>query len=145
MYGVKMERRSTIANRNEYRGFGLFSPWIFEPSQRRSVGQNTSIIRGVPEPAKNRNGVERITKNDAMSDTLFLNQRLRRSTNKKPRSRPIRMLGSLIAYGVSPKIITEIFWSTRYGKSTRSPFSGASMLRATELVVDSISASDKPY
>ena len=68
-----------------------------EPSQSKSVGQNTSIINGVPEPAKYKNGVDRTIKNDARSDTLFLNQRFKRRINRKPRSRPMMILGSLMA------------------------------------------------
>ena len=96
MYGVNIASAIEIANKNEYIGLGRFSPWIFEPSQRSSVGQNTSIIRGVPLPAKNKNGVDSTTRQDARSDTLFLNQRLRRSISKIPSTSPIIMLGSLI-------------------------------------------------
>ena len=97
IYGVKIESSIIIANKKQYIGLGLFSPWILEPSQSNSVGQNTSMISGVPLPAKNRNGVDSIIKHDARSDTLLLNHRFSRSINKKPKSNPMMMLGSLMA------------------------------------------------
>ena len=113
MYGVKIAKRSAIAKSSEYIGLGRFSPWIFEPSQSSSVGQKTIIISGVPEPAKNKNGVERITKQEASNDTLLLNQRFRSKIKRKPSNRPIKILGNLIAYGVKPNIKIEIFCKTR--------------------------------
>lgn len=71
IYGVKTEINIAIVKAKQYNGFGLFSPWILEPSQRSRVGQRTSIIKGVPEPAKNKNGVDNITKQEASKDTLL--------------------------------------------------------------------------
>ena len=126
IYGVKIEKSIATAKNNEYIGFGLFSPWIFEPSQSKSVGQNTIIISGVPFPAKNKNGVDKTTRQDARSDTLLLNQRFSKRISSKPRNRPTMILGSLIAYGVKPNSMIDTFCSARYGISTKSPFSGAS-------------------
>lgn len=109
MYGVKIESSIATANNNEYIGFGLFSPWIFDPSQSKSVGQNTIIMSGVPFPARNKNGVDKTTRQDARSDTLLLNQRLSRRISSKPRIRPTKILGSFIAYGVKPNNIMETF------------------------------------
>ena len=80
------------------------------------------MIKGVPEPAKNRNGVDNTINQDANSETLFLNQRFNSSINRSPSNKPIIMLGSLMAYGVNPKSIIEDFCNTLYGKSTNSPF-----------------------
>lgn len=71
------------------------------------------MISGVPLPAKNRNGVESTTRQDASSDTLLLNQRFRSKIRKKPSSKPIKILGNLIAYGESPKIKMESFCKKR--------------------------------
>ena len=60
------------------------------------LGQNTNIINGVPEPAKNKNGVDNIINVEASKDTLLLNHRLSSKINKKPSSSPIKILGSLI-------------------------------------------------
>ena len=108
-----MAASSATAKMKLYIGFGRFSPWIFEPSHSKSVGQNTIMINGVPEPAKNKNGVESTTSPDASKETLFLNQRFSRSINKKPSIKPIIILGSLIAKAVKPKIIIENFCNTR--------------------------------
>ena len=126
IYGVKIESSNAIAKKNEYIGFGLFSPWILEPSQSSNVGQNKIIINGVPEPVKNKNGVDNTTKHDAKSETLFLNQRFRSKIKSKPKNRPTITLGNLIAYGASPKIIIDNFCSTLYGKSTKFPVDKAS-------------------
>ena len=109
IYGVKIENSIATAKSNEYIGFGLFSPWIFDPSQSKSVGQNTIIMSGVPFPARNKNGVDKTTRQDARSDTLLLNQRLSRRISSKPRIRPTKILGSFIAYGVKPNNIMETF------------------------------------
>ena len=122
IYGVKIDNSIMIANKKQYIGRGLLSPWILDPSHKSSVGQNTSIISGVPLPAKNRNGVDNIIRHDAKSDTLLLNHRFSRSINKKPKSSPMMMLGSLIAYGDKPNITIENFCNNLYGKSTISPF-----------------------
>lgn len=71
-------------------------PWIFEPSHRRKVGQNTSIISGVPELARYKNGMERIVNTDASRATFDLNQRFNKRISKKPKKVPIIILGSLI-------------------------------------------------
>ena len=97
IYGVKIARSNATANSSEYIGLGRFSPWILEPSQSSSVGQKTIMISGVPEPAKNRNGVDKIIKIEASKDTLLLNHRFKRSTRSKPKSSPTIMLGSLMA------------------------------------------------
>ena len=122
IYGVKIESSSMIAKMKQYKGFGRFSPWIFEPSQSKSVGQNTNIISGVPEPAKNRNGVDKIIKQDASRDTLLLNHLFKSKIKRNANIRPIIILGNFIAYGESPKITIENFCNTRYGKSIKSPF-----------------------
>ena len=109
IYGVKIEQSIASANIKLYIGLGRFSPWIFEPSQSSNVGQNTSIIKGVPEPARNRNGVDRIIKQDASKDTLFLNQRFRSRINRNPNTNPAKILGSLIANGVKPNITIDSF------------------------------------
>lgn len=126
MYGVKIESNNAIAKKNEYIGFGLFSPWILEPSQSSNVGQNRIIINGVPEPVKNRNGVDNTTKHDAKSETLFLNQRFKSRIKSRPKAKPTIILGSLSAYGVNPKIIIDSFCNTLYGKSTKFPVDKAS-------------------
>lgn len=95
MYGVKIDNSIAIPKIKEYKGLGRFSPWIFEPSQRRSVGQKTSIISGVPEPAKKRNGVDNMIRHEASKDTLFLNQRFSNKMNRNPNTNPMIMLGSL--------------------------------------------------
>ena len=97
-----------------------------EPNHSNNVGQNTIIINGVPEPARNRNGVDKIIKIDARSETLLLNHRFNKRTNRRPKNKPIMMLGSLMEYGVRPKIKMDSFWTNRYGKSTTSPCNGAS-------------------
>lgn len=122
IYGVKMESNIAIANKKQYAGRGRFSPWILEPSHKSSVGQNTSIINGVPLPAKYKNGVDSTIKHDASSETLLLNHRLSSKINRKPSSRPITTLGNFIAYDVSPNIVIDTFWSNLYGRSTKSPF-----------------------
>lgn len=94
IYGVNIAKSNMIAKRKLYSGFGRFSPWIFDPSHSSNVGQNTSIISGVPEPAKKRKGVDKIIKQDARSDTLLLNQRLSNRINSKPSNNPIRILGN---------------------------------------------------
>lgn len=105
-----------------YIGLGRFSPWILDPSHNNSVGQNTSMISGVPLPARNRNGVERMMRQDANKDTLFLNHRFKSRISRKPSRSPTKMLGNLTVYGVKPKIRMENFCNIRYGKSTKSPF-----------------------
>lgn len=122
MYGVKIDSKSMTANKNEYRGFGRFSPWILEPNHSKSVGQKTIIINGVPEPAKNKKGVDRIIKHEAKSETLLLNHLLSSNINKNPNKSPTMILGSLIVKGDSPQKVIEYFCSIRYGKSTISPF-----------------------
>ena len=97
IYGVKIAVRSAIANKKQYDGFGLFSPCIFDPSQSSKVGQNTIMISGVPLPAKNKNGVESTTREDARSDTLFLNQRFKSNISSTPSNNPMIILGNLIA------------------------------------------------
>ena len=144
IYGVKMANNSAIAKSNEYIGLGRFSPWILEPSQSSKVGQKTIIISGVPEPAINKNGVDRTIKMEARSETLLLNQRFRSKINSSPKARPTSTLGNLMAYGVKPKMRIEIFCKSLYGRSTRSPFSGASIFKLYELVADSISAAESP-
>ncbi len=109
IYGVNIDRSIAIAKMNEYIGLGRFSPWILEPSHRSKVGQNTIIINGVPFPAKNKKGVDKTIKHDARSETLLLNQRFKSKTSKKPRAVAIRMLGSLMANVVKPKIRIESF------------------------------------
>ena len=85
-----------IVNTKQYIGFGLFSPCILDPSHNSNVGQNTNMINGVPEPAKNKKGVDNTIKQEASNDTLLLNQRLSRSINNKPRNKPIIILGNFI-------------------------------------------------
>lgn len=97
IYGVKIEKKRQIAKMKQYDGFGRFSPCIFEPSQSNKVGQNTNIISGVPEPAKNKNSVDKTIKHEVKSETLVLNQRLRSSIKKSPKQSPTKILGSLIA------------------------------------------------
>jgi hypothetical protein len=96
MYGDKIDSSSIMAKKKQYIGLGRFSPWILEPIQRSNVGQNINIINGVPLPAKNKNGVDNTIKHDANKDTLLLNQRLSSSINRKPKSKPIIILGSFI-------------------------------------------------
>lgn len=96
MYGVKSDSSIIIAKAKQYSGLGRFSPWIFEPSQSKSVGQKTSIINGVPEPARKRKGVERVIKVEARSETLLLNHLFSSNINKNPNIKPIMMLGNLI-------------------------------------------------
>ena len=109
IYGVKMDSSIAMANKKQYAGRGRFSPWILEPSHKSSVGQNTSIISGVPLPAKYKNGVDSTIKHDASSETLLLNHRLSNKINKKPSNSPIIALGSFIAYGVRPNNIIDTF------------------------------------
>ena len=80
-----------------YDGFGLFSPWIFEPSHNNRVGQKTNMMSGVPDPAKNKNGVDKTTKQDASRETLLLNQRFKREIIRSPNNSPINTLGNLMA------------------------------------------------
>ena len=118
-----------MVNINEYDGFGRFSPSILEPSHNNNVGQNTIIISGVPDPAKNKNGVDSTIKHDASKDTLLLNQRLSSNISKNPSSSPMIMLGNFIAYADNPKNVIEYFCNTRYGRSTKSPFNIQSLTR----------------
>ncbi len=71
------------------------------------------MISGVPEPAKNKKGVDKTTKHDARSDTLLLNQRFNSKISKSPSSNPIRILGNLIAKDESPKKTIEYFCKIR--------------------------------
>lgn len=144
MYGVKIAITIVIENRNEYIGFGRLSPWILDPNQSSKVGQNTNMIRGVPEPAKNRNGVESTTKHEASSETLFLNHRFSSKIKRIPSSNPIIILGSLIEYGVNPKNLIEVFCNNLYGKSTKLPSKASLTDKWYESVADCISASDRP-
>ena len=139
-----MERSIAILKIKLYMGLGRFSPWILEPSHKSSVGQKTSIISGVPEPARKRNGVESITREEARRETLFLNQRFNNNISRKPKNRPMMMLGSLTVYGVRPNTKMDSFCMSRYGKSTRSPLMMPSLPSKYEFVADCISASDKP-
>ena len=84
-----------------------------EPSHKSKVGQKTSIMSGVPEPAKNKNGVDKIIKQEASSETLFLNQRFKSKIKNNPKNNPITMLGNLTAYGDNPKNKIENFCKTR--------------------------------
>ena len=68
------------------------------------------MISGVPEPARYRNGIERIDRMLARRATLLLNQRFKSKTNKKPSPAAIMMLGNLIAKGVKPKERIDSFW-----------------------------------
>lgn len=67
-----------------------------DPNHKSKVGQNTSIIRGVPEPAKYKNEDDKTAKMEAKIATLFLNQRLSNKMSNTPSSTPIIMLGSLM-------------------------------------------------
>ena len=109
MWGVKIENKRINAKIKQKDARGFLSPWIFDPSHRRRLGQKTTIISGVPELAKNRKGIERIVRMLARSATLLLNQRFKSKTSKKPRAVAIRMLGSLMANVVKPKIRIESF------------------------------------
>lgn len=113
IYGVKIERSIIIEKMKLYRGFGRFSPWIFEPSHNSSVGQKTNIISGVPDPAKNKKGVDKIIKQEASRDTLLLNHLFRSSIKRNPSSSPIIILGSLTVNADSPKKSIEYFCKTR--------------------------------
>ena len=93
---MKIDNSIAIPKIKEYKGLGRFSPWIFEPSQRSKVGQKISIISGVPEPAKKRNGVDNMMRHEASKETLFLNQRFNNRMSKNPSAKPIMILGSLI-------------------------------------------------
>ena len=96
IYGVKIDNSIANAKAKQYIGLGRFSPWIFDPNQSKSVGQNTSMISGVPDPAKNKNGVDKTIRHDANKDTLLLNQRLSNNINKNPSSSPTKILGNFI-------------------------------------------------
>lgn len=61
------------------------------------VGQKTNMINGVPEPARKRNGVDNIIRQETSSETLVLNHRLSRRMRKNPKPRPTKILGSLMA------------------------------------------------
>ena len=91
-----MDNSIAIEKAKQYKGLGRFSPWIFEPNHNKNVGQKTSIMSGVPEPVRNRNGVERTIKQEVSSETLDLNQRLSSNINKTPDNNPTSMLGSLM-------------------------------------------------
>ena len=78
-------------------GLGAVFPWIFEPSQSKRVGQNTSMINGVPEPVRYKKLEDSMVKILAIIATLFLNQRFNRTISSIPSSKPIIMLGSFIA------------------------------------------------
>lgn len=73
---------------------GLVTPWIFDPNQSNRVGQKTSIIRGVPEPAKYRKEAESTARMEASKATLVLNQRFSRRISNTPKQTPMIMLGS---------------------------------------------------
>lgn len=73
----------------------MVTPWILEPSQSKSVGQKTSIISGVPEPAKKRKEADSIARIEASRATLVLNQRLSNRISNRPSINPMTMLGSL--------------------------------------------------
>ena len=113
MNGVKIERSIAIAKIKLYEGFGLFSPCILDPSHSNKVGQNTTIIRGVPDPAKNKKGVERMIKHDDKRETLLLNHRFKRRISINPNNNPTMILGSLTLKVESPKNIIENFCNKR--------------------------------
>lgn len=92
---MKIEASRAKANKKQYAGLGLVTPWILEPSHKSSVGQKTSMISGVPEPAKKRNDAERTARIEARRATLVLNQRFRSKMSKRPSTSPMTMLGSL--------------------------------------------------
>jgi len=119
---VKIENSIAIANIKQYSGRGRFSPCIFDPNHNNKVGQNTTIINGVPDPAKNKKGVDSTIKHDASSETLLLNQRLSSSINRNPNSNPTITLGNFMLYVDKPNMTTENFCNSLYGKSTKSPF-----------------------
>lgn len=66
-----------------------------EPSHSNNVGQKTTMIRGVPEPAMNKNEAESTARMEARRATLLLNQRLSKRIRSKPRISPMMILGSL--------------------------------------------------
>lgn len=119
-------------------------PLILEPSQRSKVGQKTSIISGMPEPARYRNGAESTTRIEAMIATLFLNQRFSSKIINTPRARLITILGSLMAYSVNPKKEMETCCKAWYGKSTMFPSVIDCQVSACESTADDISASERP-
>ena len=86
-----------MVNTKLYIGFGRFSPWILDPSHKRRVGQKTIMMSGVPDPARNKNGVDKTIRHEAMSETLLLNHLLSSNIKSKPSTSPIIILGSLIA------------------------------------------------
>lgn len=143
MYGVKIESSSDNAKAKQKIGSGRFSPWILEPSQSNNIGQNTSMISGVPVPISDKNNVDRVISIEASRDTLFLNQRFKIKIRRKPSNIPTIMFGNLIANGVRPKARIETFWSRRYGKLTRSPLKTVSGSSSYELTADCISASER--
>jgi hypothetical protein len=98
-----------MAKTNEYNGFGRFSPCILEPSQNNIVGQNTIIIRGDPDSAKNKNGVDKTIRQEDNNDTLLLNQRFNNKTNIRPKTRPITILGSFTLKVERPRSVIESF------------------------------------
>lgn len=92
---MKTEASKAKAKTKQYIGFGLVTPWILEPNQSSRVGQNTSMIKGVPDPARYKNDADKTAKIEDSSATLFLNQRLRSNINNMPSTAPIMILGSL--------------------------------------------------
>jgi hypothetical protein len=69
-------------------------------------------MSGVPFPARNKNGVDKTTRQDARSDTLLLNHLLSNSIKSSPKIRPTIILGSLIAKLESPNHMIEYFCNT---------------------------------
>lgn len=110
MCGVKIEKRSVKAKMKQNVAWGFFSPWIFEPSHNNNVGQKTTMMSGVPVPARWRNGIERTVIMLARSATLLLNQRFSNRIIKKPRAIATMMLGNLIANVVIPNERIMNFW-----------------------------------
>ena len=92
-----MASKSAKAKAKHHKGFGVFSPWILLPSHNKRVGQNTSMMSGVPEPARYKNGVDSTVNIEARSATLDLNQRFKRRIKRSPSPNPMIIEGSLMA------------------------------------------------
>lgn len=123
---------------------GKVLPWILEPSQSKTVGQKTSIISGVPEPARYKNGAESTVRIEAIKATLFLNQRFKSKIKNNPSKMPIIILGNLIAKGLSPRKWTEIFCKAWYGRSVMSPLDNVPWPSIEESTTEDISFFDRP-
>ena len=67
-----------------------------------TASQNTIMIVGVPEPARNKNAVDRVVRIEPTIATSDLNQRLRSRITNRPVSTAMIIDGNLMEYRDMP-------------------------------------------